>query len=64
MFMLKLIHKPEDPPGFLINREYKKGVKELIISTQPLGTGVEKFEFCCTGDGKQVEQNHREKRRH
>ena len=34
MFMLELIYKPESSPGFLIRREYNKGVKELVMKRQ------------------------------
>lgn len=49
--MLKLIHKPENPPGFLINREHKKGVRELVINSQASYTDLEELQFSSTGEG-------------
>lgn len=49
--MLKLIHEPDDPPGFLTTRGHKNGVKELVIHSRTIDTGVEELSFSSTGDG-------------
>lgn len=51
MSMLELIHKPDDPPGFLESRNYHKGVKELVIHSGATDTAPDEIQFSSTGGG-------------